>query len=174
MVMPNQINSDSEISVNNLIATYYYSNKENKYLQIYPNYQDFSNYKKSLQEGSDEYIYLIQSPVWFYSDKSGVIKYDSVYNFPKFDSTSKLHLSSGWNFVTINPLMVGKPIEGVKGDCSYLKAYAYSSDEGWLNMLNLQENIPEDAAGQGIVIKVSSDCKLDFGSNSSINLPILP
>lgn len=163
--------SDSEIKQSNIKAVFYYFRHENKYLQMHPNNKEVENYLRNAQGKSDEMLYFAQSPVWVYSDKTGVLKYQRS-DFPKWsDSSNVLSLSSGWNFVTITPEMVGESLNTLKGTCNIDKSYIWDSGHRWENVPFEGKFNNEVLGGNGMLIKVSSDCKLALGGRSSITPP---
>jgi hypothetical protein len=86
----------------------------------------------------------------------------------------------GWNFVAANPEMQGKTMQDIKGDCDILWAYGFgkesaSSAQSWLPFGNNTFNA--GFIGQGLIIKVSDNCKLGDiigGVNDNVNPPQLP
>ena len=114
------ISSDSTIKRDSLKAVYYYDRNRDKYLQVYPNAQEFVDYENSLAQ-EDEAYYRISS-VWLYSDKEGVLKYSRV-GVPKYNEVA---LEDGWNFLTIVPDMKGLRINDIKGSCDILKICDYA------------------------------------------------
>ena len=170
------ISSNSEIKLSDIKASFYYFRYENKYIQFFPNSQEIENYLRNAQEKPDEALYFAQSPVWIYSNKAGVLRYTRE-DFPKYDSSNKVTLSSCWNFITITPNMEGKTFEDVQGNCNVEKAYLYYSEAG--NWRSVERNRDIFGSqnfldiGQGMLIKVTNSCQMGE-TETSVNLPVMP
>ncbi|MFH1585187.1 MAG: hypothetical protein ABIB79_00285 [archaeon] len=94
-------------------------------------------------------------------------------------------LRTGWNFVGITSDMYTGTLDGagyegeyfswdsIKGDCSYVSIYAWNPEEQeWLSIdpsLVFKEYDFDDFLGNGMLVKVSSDCTL--GTSSSGTTP---
>lgn len=147
----------------------YSKNNENLIINLDNKMQEFY--------GSDE-IALIFNSVWYYSDKEIIVPI-----FDNFKSNEELQeyinyynkdfITSGWNLINVNEMMIGKSLYDLKGTCNIEKAYGWDTSTrngGYWNNL-LDENIPEEALGMGFALKVSSNCKLDFTGSSNIPAP---
>lgn len=167
---PQQISQESEIKREDIKSVYFYSPAKKDYLQIYPNLDtSFRN------DYSDDYVF--SHSMWVYSDKAGILNYDSIVysNYPTISTTQ---LVSGWNFLTIIPEFEGKSLTHIKGTCNIEKAYLWdASQQQWGSINNLLDdnNIlkNEGKIGGGFVIKVSNDCTLS-SSGSNIAPPTVP
>ena len=167
---PQQISQESDIKQADIKAVWFYSPIEKKYIEIYPTLD-----RTNLQDYDDEYVF--SSSMWVYSDKEGILIYDSIVysDFPSLETTQ---LISGWNFVTITPEIDEKSIDDIKGGCNIEKAYLFdSTNQQWGTILNLldDKNILKDEGkiGGGFVVKVTDNCK--FGTfRSLINPPTIP
>ena len=172
----NSISSDSEIKKKDIKAVYYYSRKDSKYLQVYPSEQEFANYARTVRvnEDSKEIDYVMQSPYWVYSSKSGILKYNlkAIYmddNSVALTRTS-LPLSAGWNFITLSSQFNSKTISDFKGDCQIDKVYGFDSDwQDWSKVEFRDENV-----GLGMVVKVKNDCTLNVNSGNIVVPPSVP
>lgn len=154
------ISLSSTIKKENIKAIYYYDKNKNKYIQMYPDAQEFADYKESL--ALEEETYVLFSSVWVYSDKAGTLEYSRV-DVPTYDQVA---LEDGWNFLTKSPEMIGKTLEDIKGSCNIEKFYYWDSkNQEWDTNLNSAES------GQGIIIKVTEDCAL---GTSSEEIPVVP
>lgn len=163
------IHSNSEVKAEDIKAVWYYSPVKNIYLNMYPNrnwdeFQDDVNYY-----GEDDYIMI--SSMWLYSEKTGILQYKT----GRFPSELKYNkMIKGWNFVSLTNLMIDKSLEDIKGNCDITKAYVFNAAENekeWHNV-GMDDDIPREAIGMGMVVKVSSDCNL--GDVSSSIPPSIP
>ena len=169
----NTITSDSEIKQENIKAIFYYFRHESRYLEIYPNSTDMDDYLHNIQGKIDEVFYFVQTPIWIYSNKDGILKYTR-NEFPTIDLPA---LTQGWNFVTISPAMEGKTLSDIKGNCNVTGAYNFgkvNTADSASSWIPVQDNVfSSDVLGQGMVIKVSNDCALG-SSLPVVNPPIPP
>jgi len=173
----NTISQDSDIKQSDIKAVFYYFRNENKYLQMYPNRQEIDNYLRNAREKPDEAFYFMQSSVWIYSEKAGVLKYSKT-DFPIPNNPS---LTSGWNFITMSPDMSGVYFKDLKGNCNIQKIASYQGDS-WRVTDSADANKNIDAVimddtqniGMGLAIKVSDDCKMGTAGSNVINPPNLP
>ena len=169
------IASDSEIKQENIKAIYYYSRHENKYLQVYPNADEFERYLRNAR-AEELATYIMQSSVWLYSNKAGVLKYTKT-DLPL--TLDNIILTKGWNFVTIIPEMDGKSLNDFKGKCEINKAYLWDAqNQQWGTITNLldDKNIlqREADAGYGFIVKVLNDCKLSQPAENVAQPPTIP
>jgi len=126
----------------------------------------------------------MQAPVWVYSERSGTLKYSKT----DMPGLGYIPLTGGWNFVTISPEMNGKTFGEIRGTCNFEKiAFWDKSTQSWIvekNRFTLRENENPESwnsylfadsfnLGQGILLKVSSDCQLGT-SGSSVTPPTIP
>ena len=141
------------------VYVYGYNKQQNNYEIIFPTEQAYNVPDR-------------ESAVWVYSEEEGRL----VWFAPNVKPLKDIYLTTGWNFLGVNPEMAGKSINQIKGNCNLLGVYAYE-DSKWVSLmtnLNDERMLGENSAqGHGIIIKVSEDCKLASGG-SSTNPPTLP
>jgi hypothetical protein len=87
--------------------------------------------------------------------------------------------------------MVGQSFKGIKGDCKVEKAYIWqpTNPPGWRALMGLpiqtnegviegvlmDDKIPQELLGRGLVFKVTTDCKLGTSNaGGSVNPPQIP
>lgn len=183
--IPNEgILSDSEIKIGDIKAMWYYSPLQKKYLQVHPNPES-----SALQQDDDDFV--LTSAMWIYSNKAGKIKYSTLEDYLPLENRQ---LYSGWNFVTITPDMykgdytpeVGNEEEyfswdEVKGSCNLEKIYAWDyENQDWFGISSSTQFKGydfDDFLGNGMVVKVSSGCKLATPSTTDDGIttpPTLP
>jgi len=169
----NFISVDSDIKKEDIKVIFYYLRKENNYLQIYPRFDNKLNRIDILTD--DERSYLSQSPVWIYSERSGVLNYmkDEV---PRSKDYNNILFNKGWNFVGITSPMAEKTLNDIKGSCDIDKVYFFSDREnpsgGWMVFPMDVRFLERDSTGGGILVKVSSDCRFGFsGDNQQVSPP---
>ncbi|MBI4439258.1 carboxypeptidase regulatory-like domain-containing protein [Candidatus Woesearchaeota archaeon] len=99
--------------------------------------------------------------VWVYSPKactaSGAVP-----------GNADVSLSAGWNFISLTQDMTGHALGEFEGNCQASRAYMYGGN--WRNMLG-SATIQQGDVGQGMVIKVASDCTLGFVQNTLPGVP---
>ena len=119
--------------------------------------------------GEDDHLMI--SAMWLYTEKTGTLEYKT-RRFP-LDLKYK-RLIKGWNFVSFTPQMTSRSLEDFKGNCDVIKAYVFNSAENekeWHNVA-MNDNIPDEVEGLGMVVKVENDC--NFGGVSSSAPPSIP
>lgn len=185
------ISSDSQIQTSDLGAIFYYSPLQQKYLQIYPYPTTNSEQQQyslifDKEESLETNFQMESRAYWVYSNKEGTLKFTTDDVLPM----DERQLRAGWNFVSITSEMLDKNLGSIKGSCDIQK-YAYW-DNGYMRWETstpetLAEKLPVGAnvawdeivlfeqfqLGEGILFKVSSDCKMGSGG-SPINPPIIP
>jgi len=150
----------------NIKAVYAFIPTTQKYAQLYPNRE--MNVFSTIDD--DE---VSQMAMFVYSDKAERTEY-WIDNMPT--QLNEINLYAGWNFVGVTQNFAGKSINQIKGTCSIQKAYAF--EEGrWVDLANNMDDtrmLGENSAQfKGIVLKVSSNCKL--GASESVpQVPNLP
>jgi hypothetical protein len=98
---------------------------------------------------------------------------------PQVETT--LRLVEGWNFIAINPYMIGTTLPEVYSSCDVVKANHWdATSQNWMAQASIPEfvtaneqPITKDNVGQVFVVKVASDCYLNYGSGT-ISPPVLP
>jgi len=157
------IKSDSEIKIDNILATWYYSPIQQKYIQVYPNPDD------DLYLDDDDFV--LTNAMWVYSDTEGELSYSTLEDYPELGSRQ---IYSGWNFVSITPDMFENnewTIDSIKGTCELEKAYFYFSQENppmWADFTDKTSmTLDDDFVGNGIVIRAASNCQLGKAASAS-------
>jgi hypothetical protein len=172
---PGEETHNSEIKKEDIVASYWYINEFNEYVELYPN----NRFSEELEKrgfysywDDNNAAYIMNSAVWVYSNKAGLLEFNSFDSMFPLES-GNVKLRSGWNFVAITPDMVGKKIEEFKGTCEVQKVYAFEpTRQTWINLIN--EEMQQEAIGLGIVIKVPSDCTLREARATLPSIPDLP
>lgn len=139
-------------------------NKE--YVRIYPNPE-----RSSVEALGPS---ILQLPFWVYSSKGGE---SMSYQTQKLE-TFGMTWPTGWNFISISNEMVGKSIFDVKGNCNIEKAYLWMSTQEWSFNLIEDTTAPDlfssSDVGKGLIIKVSSECKLGLTQTQITPPPAIP
>jgi hypothetical protein len=97
---------------------------------------------------------------------------------------SLLKLVEGWNFLTINPLMIGNTYQLTFENCNIVAGNVWNeSTQNWgyltssnTPLLKLNQNtakVSADDVGQVLVLKVSGECNLNYKSETT-GPPALP
>jgi hypothetical protein len=173
------LDESGDIKKENIKVVYVYSNKINEYLSSYPIFDEraSSGDRRGFING-DEVDFIGQAN-WVYIDKSGILKYKTK-SIKVLDSTK---LFAGWNFVSITPEMFyekgGQEVfswNGVNGNCNFKKIYAWNPEEqDWVQISPDLESFDfDDFIGNGMVVKVSSDCNLGSLGSGTGGVPQLP
>lgn len=165
------IKGDSEIKRDDIKVIWYYSPIQKKYLQMHPNMNDeeFEG-DISYYRGDDP---IMTSSMWIYSEKSGTLKYSTI----RYDKLDKRKVAQGWNLVGITPEMIGKDLDGIKGDCDVTSLYHWSPRaQSFINALETFDHLMRynENAGYGFIMKVSNDCTLGLSSQPITAPPSLP
>jgi len=174
----NYIAEGSDIKLGDIEASFIYSRVSNSYTQLYP-YKNTNEENSYYKVGQESAYYLVQSPVWIYSKKSGTLRYFKYEDtMPRLEDYSKIVFKKGWNFVGITSPFVDKTLQDFKGTCNIEKSYFFSDRENpsgsWMIFPLDVKFLNRDSAGGGILIKVSSDCNFGSVVNSNVNPPSLP
>lgn len=166
----NIIQSDpevNEIKKSNILAVYYYSPIQGKYLEVYPN--------KDASFDSEDWEHRTNAAYWVYSNKEGIITYETD---DVKDVEDGIKLFSGWNILGVTPGMGDVNIEDLVGSCNIEKVYFYSSyDVKWFKIDNLGNDFEGNMVGSGALLKVSDDCVFgteSFGSGTVTPPPSIP
>lgn len=150
-------------------AAFYYNDGE--YIRLYPNKE--INKINSIHNNEE----VVYRSIWVYSSKNKFYEFDdSTMSEVSQISYDSIPLYSGWNFVNTIPFMMNKNLNELKGSCNIQKAYFWNAEEqDWAMMQLTQKFNEEGLLGRGMVIKVSSNCKLGTnGEDSSIIPPSMP
>lgn len=179
-IIPNEaITPDSEIKSSDIKVVWYYAPTLNKYVQIHP--------EVDMSAQIDDDVALT-SAMWVYSEKAGRLKYSTLEDYMPLDLRE---LSTGWNFVTITPDMYHGTLDGagyedeyfswnsIKGTCNIEKVFywMYPTQE-WnqfssFETTKIEEYDFDDFLGNGMVVKVTTDCHLQIPSEIT-NPPSIP
>lgn len=160
-------------------AVYFYDNYNKDYIMLYPDKEQDKIDQLLVGVGDPEsggdlekYIALTNGAMWVYNDKDIGIDFNTVdgpIDYTSFD------LKAGWNFVSVHPDMTDKEktIMDLKGSCNIQKAYVYAGDDygGWRDISS--DVLDSGYVWFGMILKVSSDCRLGSGGGSSVP-PSLP
>jgi len=153
----------------NIRAIYAFVPTTQEYARVFPEPEED---KLNLMD----YDEIRNSALWVYSDRSGESEYwlerePTPYNFRQ--------LYSGWNFLGITYDMRDKTMSEIQGSCNFLKIYHFDSfSQKWSynfaedDIFMQDTGFDDQAFGQGLVVKVSSDCML--GGGGSGGPPPLP
>lgn len=167
---------NSEITKENIKASYYFDTDRKEYLQIYPEDSKYSDYISNVPIDMQSYLRI--SPIWIYSNKEGYLRYPRI-DVPKYYEVA---LEDGWNFITVTPEMVGKSFNEINAEnCEIIKIAAWEEQE-WDVLTNEQmdkNHFFEVGSflepGRGFAIKVLDDCGLGYSvGGDGTNPPGLP
>lgn len=175
--------SDSEIQASDIGVVWYYSPKQKKYLQVYPN-MDLDE----LRLDDDDFVFT--SAMWVYSNKNGTIRYSTLEDYP---SLGNRELYAGYNFVTMTPDMFKGVLDEagyedeyfswglIEGTCNIEKVYVWMyPHQEWDDFSSFKTSkIPgydfDDFLGNGMLVKVTNDCKLGEIQEEILSAPpVLP
>ena len=164
----NSIAPNSDIKVADIKAAFYFSRKDNKYLQIYPESKEIEEYLIKYREDKNEMNYFMQSSNWIYSEKAGVLRYYQ----RSFDIQQQLKITfiAWWNLITISPEYSSKTFKDIKGNCDAEKLFFYVGElDRWLTFDLNNTLFGTLDIGKGFVVKIKNDCSLDAKSLQSSN-----
>ncbi len=118
--------------------------------------------------------YFLNAGVWVYLREDYDFFPTSIDDPASIDV---LELTRGWNLFSVTPDMVGKSLNDIKGDCNIEKAYLWDSEnQQWgtiFNFMNDRDVLDNEAGvGNGLVLKVSGNCKLSGASTVPPALPV--
>jgi len=168
------IKADSQIKQEDILVSYIYRRGPPEYLVFDaddPN-SEFGQYFNNIP--MEDINYIMASPIWIYSTKSGSLKYDR----GSMPSYKEIAMEDGWNFLTITPEVYPDDdynacydaeyftFNTIKGSCEYEKIYAWNSEtQSWFEVdpnLELQCDF-NDLIGHGMIFKFVDDCALGEG-----------
>lgn len=177
-------------SDNLMKISYYYSPYLKKYVGPGLSMTDTpENYNIFIQDMERKYYtanyYL--GAIWVYADKPctyiGELGTPTMFNQ---NSINQLKIVQGWNFINISPWMIGKTLPSIFKNCtitgrnmwinSGTSAYWYYPSSSRTDATTFSDDtsiIPKEAVGTTFIIKVASDCTLNYGSETTIP-PSLP
>jgi len=184
-ISPDQLEGQA-FAGSHIKAVFGFIPQNQEYLRLYPN-------PVEKQKAIDQ---LSQQAFWVYSDETVSGELNGVahateywlYNAPT--SLDQRDLYAGWNFVGITPDMSDKNLGSIRGSCNIEKfAYWDAQNQKWVTSSpeTLSQQMPAGAnvnwdeiifaekyqVGQGILFKVTSDCKLG-ASESTVTPPAIP
>lgn len=164
--------------------SYAYAPFINKYFLVKPeqpgvNDEVVAEYGKLGKSYDEAKKYLESSSYWFYFDSDKDISFSGLHD-PKL---SDIILAPGWNFKYFTPSMEGKSFESILGNCTLNKAYMFSPDIGWINILDKSNPVRGELdkinslVGFGFLVNVDRECA--FGDKAPAippppQLPSLP
>ena len=177
-----QINSDSDINLENIKAVYAYFAPAQQYVGLGPNADSEEKIDRLEQTYNADDDLLMYSANWVYSDKEGYLRYNQ-YTLDMYgiESLNELEIFKGWNFVTITEEMIESSersifsIKDLAGTCDIQKSYVWDVDkQQWLAAPLESFDFGIDGVGLGWVIKVSNNCKLGTSGGNIPSIPNLP
>jgi hypothetical protein len=174
----------------NIKAIYAFIPTTQEYVRMYPDRED-----NKITIDDDE---LLNTAFWVYSDSETGEDFNGVHNGVEYwlemgvVPFEERSMYKGWNFVGITHDMTidvnsasseeesNYVLNAMKGNCNFEEVYTYAKDGGemkWMDLLNNpnfmdSEPLDNSLAGMGLVIKVSSNCKM--GRSSGTSPPVLP
>ena len=163
----------------------YFSSSNNIKANLYQ--PDFDmNWEEFLEKKKVYQFYGDLNSFWVYSEESCKI----TLNYPDYyddinppdglqlfsDNTggNSRKLSQGWNFLSVYTLLKGNNLEGIKGDCSFEKAYFFNAKNQDWEQVQLDYKFSSSDIGKGIVVKTISECTPEFKIGSSSQPPLIP
>jgi|SRR3989344_2505582 len=115
----------------------------------------------------------LQMSFWVYATKSGNITYKAQMLEPL-----RMSWAPGWNFVPLTADLIeggaypDLKLKDVKGDCIIEKASTFSEGQ-WTDLLAEDTEMDSTFINKGMVMKVSSECKLGHVQKQSVT-PVPP
>jgi hypothetical protein len=164
-------------------AAYSFDPYKQEYIQLYPNYeggkyQDYLEYVIPEKGASIEsHASLLHSSIWVYMDEEKDFENNPVKNIiSDGNEINSIKLTKGWNFLSINSEMIGKPLGNIEGNCNIEKIFHWeprsqsfvNAQEEFNQLTRYEENI-----GYGFIVKVSSDCNLET-QEATTSPPTIP
>jgi hypothetical protein len=158
---------------NNIKAIYAYNPTSDEYVRFYPE-------PENNKIGDTNFAWSTWGrfgSLWVYSET------DFNSNYWRFEDgdLEQTPLFSGWNFMAITSEFEGNSLEDIKGNCDIENAYGWdvqNQEFGTImNIIDSKDLFTYESslrAGNGFIIKVTSDCKLGISEGSSINPPTIP
>jgi len=156
-------------------AIYAFNPVSQQYIRMYPN----------KEETSITGDFLSQTAFWVYSDAETGETFNGMYNGVEYwlyenpMPYNERQLYKGWNFLGLTQDLKGLRIKDIKGSCTIVKICDYARNN-W-DCLDGEENIlahtfaDQNAdLGKGLIVKVSSNCKLGSVEASVPAVPNLP
>ena len=156
---------DGDVSKNQIKGIYALDPFTKEYVQFYPKNDDLSNLDIAMD-------FLIgNTAFWVYVEGlEGELEYYTIESYP----LENKQLFSGWNFIGITNDFIGKELNDIKGSCNIQKAFVWEAEhQEWVNFIE-DSKFYGGAEGSGLVIKVSSDCKLGTSTGEVEGPPAIP
>lgn len=129
----------------------------------------------------DDDLYIHTVATWIYLKEDIAIDLTGFHDIRHWDDfldseVAPFKLFKGWNLVPVNPLMQGKTLEDIKGDCDIVKSFLWLDIvQDWIKIpyenVPLDDAFPSDSIGRGLAIKVDDNCKFDFLGSSNVPEP---
>ncbi len=122
------------------------------------------------EEGGDieEYGSAASSSMWVYASKEQTLIFETLDGPAPPDL---MKLSSGWNFLTVTPYMVGDSLDNIAGDCEIKKAAYWDSGEQKWKVLNGDRGLKDKWLWKGFVVKVRDNCEMGPKAEALPDLP---
>lgn len=171
--LPSQVEGGVLPPVNKALREFYESYGDDEDAPLYAFAYDISSksYKRIFPSPEFELASGDPSAIWVYAKESG----EFVHFAPNVKPLSQIQLDNGWNFLGINPEMVGKELGEIAGGCNIENAYAWGVERQTWDLIALDGGqFSNDVVGLGMVVKVSSDCTLGSNGGSTTAPPTLP
>ncbi len=166
-IHPNQL-EDQLLKGSHIKAVYAFVPTIQEYARVYPNPEE----DKLRAIDDDE---LMQTAFFVYSNSEARTKY---WIDNEVIPLNQRQMYKGWNFVGITSEMLGSEgvpeIKDLFKPCNLEKAYFFNPEHQEWGMFPLNEDFSQDALNNGIVIKVSEDCKPSSASGDLVLPPLIP
>lgn len=166
-IHPNQL-EDQILEGSHIKAVYAFIPNTQEYARVYPNPEE----DKLGAIDDDE---LMQTAFFVYSDSEAKTEY---WIDNEVVPLNQRQIYKGWNFVGITSDMLGNggvpELKDLLKPCNVEKAYFFNPEQQEWGMFPLDEDFSRDALNNGIVIKVSEDCKPSSVSGDSVSPPSIP
>ncbi len=166
-ISPDQIQG---LESSDIKAIYAFIPTTQKYVRLYPNAE--TDLEQLEDNGIIDDNEMLQVAYWVYSNKETGEDFNKLYNGVEYwlidlpNQIEERPIYNGWNFVGITSEFIDKSVNEVSGNCDIQRAYFWSSaGQRWFEF-SMSEKITEEYIAQGLVIKVSNDCRLGTPTGS--------
>ncbi len=180
-ISPDQLEGQS-FDKSHIKAIYAFIPTTQQYLRAWPNPDEkaWQNLDSTMDDRE-----LLQTAFWVYSDSNVEGSLNGLSGFTEYwlDDAPKAYnerpIYKGWNFVGVTRDMKGVLYKEFKGNCNLLKMCVYQrqnwdcGEEGALDSNEVLIDSDYDL-GQGLVIKVSDNCRLGVSEGAVPSVPQLP
>ena len=167
----------SGISESSIKAVYGFNPIDQEYVRFYPNPEEDKIFNSNF--AWDDYSPM--SAFMVYSDKDGMMSYSVPEATDEIFPVSERQLIAGWNFIGVTKEFQGNSFNDLKGSCDVTRVGTFDiATDSWDMMTDSQKDRTafEDntiyEVGRGMIIKVTSDCKLGTSAGEIIDAPQLP